>query len=371
MRYSTIKIGLMIGLMHILSTSSFSAKTSIPSIQSFSVEGCTTCKADTTEVPDEKNIECVKQFEHLKYLASIVSESSSVAEERMKVEAKISVGLAYYNGSFSYNGNTISITQDWWKASSYLNTVADINHYEPGYLICGLMYGAGGAGIKKDNKIAIKHYQKFINLYDHYDDHLLDLAYGRLARCYKEEGDTLMFTRILKEGYEKGFISVCYDLGDCYASGIGMTQSYADAFKVFQKGLKGSNEEEVLLCKFRLALLYGNGKGCDKDLVKYKALLEEVAQKGAMQLIAKYILAKDEYNQANYTKAFAYCNEIYNSKSENWEDVRGAVCTMLAKMYQFGRGVEANQTEAEKWWKEAAECGDTDATKVQKWLHSN
>jgi TPR repeat protein len=44
---------------------------------------------------------------------------------------------------------------------------------------------------------------------------------------------------------------------------------------------------------------------------------------------------------------------------------------MLAKMYQFGRGVEANQAEAERWWKEAAECGDTDATKIQEWLHSN
>lgn len=382
MRYSTIKIGLMIGLIHILSTSSFCAKTSIPSIQSFAVEGCTTCKADTTDLPDDfvkavqkavhentqKGVECAKQFEYLKRLAADDSKSNDVAEEVKKVNAKIIVANAYYSGSFSYNGSSILLAQDWKTASSYFNIVAENNHYERGYLICGLIYEYGGAGINKDNKLASKYYHKFIDIYDQVDQQL-DGAYNQLALCYLHDGDSLTYFKTLKEGFEKGCTLVCCNLGNCYKNGIGVTRSYNDAFKVFQKGLQSCDDYTVLVCKYRLALLYRDGNGCDKDPVKSKAMLEEVAQKGYMR--AKYILAEDNYKNASYTTAFTYCNELYSSKDESLKDVRGAVCTMLAKMYQFGRGVEANQTEAEKWWKEAAECGDTDAIKIQKWLYSN
>jgi TPR repeat protein len=373
-RYSTIKIGLMIGLMHILSTSSFCVKASIPSIQSFSVEGCTTCKADTTDLPDG----IAKAVQDFKFNQDLISDNlhsrlfkldpNSDLIITMKHEAKEKLAFAYFSGKYSYEGDTISVTQNLKTAYSYFKELAENGRYYPGYYYCGQINALGGGGVEKDNKLAISYFRKFIALSDK-NDQLLDKSYNQLATCYLHDGDSLMYFRTLKEGLDEGCTQVCSNLGDCYKSGIGVARSYNDAFKVFQKGLQSWDDYTVLVCKYCLALLYRDGNGCNKDLVKSKAMLEEVVQKGYMR--AKYILAEDNYKNASYTTAFTYCNELYNSKDESLKDVRGAICTMLAKMYQFGRGVEANQAEAERWWKEAAECGETDATKIQKWLYSN
>jgi uncharacterized protein len=103
------------------------------------------------------------------------------------------------------------------------------------------------------------------------------------------------------------------DLGDAYANGDGVTNSYAEAAKWYRLAADQTNAAGL----FGLGQLCEAGQGVPKDLAKAVKLYREAADQGLPG--------------AQYTLGF---------------------------MYEAGRGLPVNQVEAAKWYLKAAEQGE-------------
>ena len=91
-----------------------------------------------------------------------------------------------------------------------------------GYLVVGMLYHWGGAGLEQDDKLAIDNFMKAAHLN-------LDMGYYMLGALYA-----------INENYEKSFYfymlaanqghpDACYDVGRCYEYGIGVSLNIENA----------------------------------------------------------------------------------------------------------------------------------------------
>ena len=102
-------------------------------------------------------------------------------------------------------------------------------------------------------------------------------------------------------------------LGDAYANGVGVTNSYAEAAKWYRLATDQTNAAG----QYGLGQLYEAGRGVPKDLAQALKLYRQAAEEGLPA--------------AQYTLGF---------------------------LYEAGRGLPVNQPEAAKWYLKAAEQGD-------------
>lgn len=190
-------------------------------------------------------------------------------------------------------------------------------------------------------------------------------AMDNLASCLIRQDRWDQAFEWLNKAYQQGFLPVCHNLGDLYYYGHGTAQSYIKAFELFSKGADSN-----VACKYRLAVMYREGLGTDKDVEKSSKLLKECADMGYGR--AQYLIGMDyydgKYQQQNYGKAVKCLTDALENKYVP-DVVKGALCRTLASCYRFGRGVESDEYKADDFMQMAASYGDEKAAMVMEWLH--
>ena len=85
-------------------------------------------------------------------------------------------------------------------------------------------------------------------------------------------------------------------------------------------------------------------------------------------IFAQYTLAEEYYKRQQWTEAMNLCRLVTDSDKRIPNAARASVCKMMARMYTHGRGVEADEAQAQQWWDRAASYGDDDAEIIRQWL---
>ena len=175
-------------------------------------------------------------------------------------------------------------------------------------------------------------------------------SYMNLGSVYYIKGDFKKRFQALLSGYEKGVVSVCRNLGDAYYKGSGTEQSYAKAYEVFKMGA-----EKDPVCKYKQSEMLRKGEGVAKDYDMAYKLLEESAASGFER--AQYRLGCDLYEGTlvprNYTRAVDLFEKALHGQYMI-EDVKGDICRKLSICYRLGRGVKANEVQADEYSRMAA-----------------
>lgn len=217
-----------------------------------------------------------------------------------------------------------------------------------------------GKGVEKDLDRAIANLDKEIAL-GFYE------AYGAKASCYMDRGDFDNFAKNLQEGYIKGVKTVIHNLADCYYYGNGVAQSYKRAFDLFNEG-SSSNP----LCHYRIAVMYKEGVGVEKNQDKAIEHLSIASDKGVTQ--AQYLLGCEMYEGKNIVRNYEESVRLLSQALEGKyipNEVKGDICRKLASCYRFGRGVEVDEKKADSYTNMSAIYGNEDAKKIQDWLRTN
>jgi hypothetical protein len=270
----------------------------------------------------------------------------------------------FESGLYAYDNDTIKVQVDYPRALLYFKVLASKKNDSLGNVKCGEFY-LHGKGVEKDCETAAKYFRKGIELCtDINRNHYIGAAYINLSHCYEYMGDTIVYFNTLKEAYNKGVLEVCHELGQCYMFGRGTKLSYNAAYETFNKGLNCTDLFYVLRCKQQLGTLLENGWGCEQDKDKALHLWEESAAGG--NEFANFSIIQFYYKQAEYQKAMDIALKCYMSFQDN--KAKGSICSLIAKMYEHGRGVAKNHDEAVKWWTKAARYGNTNSDKVLQWL---
>jgi TPR repeat protein len=144
-------------------------------------------------------------------------------------------------------------------------------------------------------------------------------------------------------------------LGYCYYNGIGVEQSYSEAFSEFFKAA-GQRMPDAM---FWLAHFYFEGIGAPKnDALAFEWLMKSV--EGGCD--DGYLMLGDLYRQGkcveqNAELAFQWCEKaaIHNNAQAQHK---------LAKMYLMGIGVEENYGTAFEWEEKSAENGNKEAREI-------
>lgn len=192
-------------------------------------------------------------------------------------------------------------------------------------------------------------------------------AYKDRANCYLELGDTLSFFNKNKEAFELGYNSVAHNLGNCYKNGYGTPVDFEKAFEAYSAGLEKQDViSPVAPCKWDVAMLLRDGKGCTADPERSFQLLKEASEAGV--IFAQYTLAEEYYKRQQWEEAMNLCRLVTDSDKRIPNAARASVCKMMARMYTHGRGVEADEAQAQQWWDRAASYGDDDAEIIRQWL---
>lgn len=192
-------------------------------------------------------------------------------------------------------------------------------------------------------------------------------AYKDRANCYLELGDTLSFFNKNKEAFELGYNSVAHNLGNCYKNGYGTPVDFEKAFEAYSAGLEKQDViSPVVPCQWEVGMLLRDGKGCPPDPERALELFKSASDAG--WIFAQYTLAEEYYKRQQWTEAMNLCRLVTDSDKRIPNAARASVCKMMARMYTHGRGVEADEAQAQQWWDRAASYGDDDAEIIRQWL---
>lgn len=269
----------------------------------------------------------------------------------------------YYMASYYRNGFA-SGSPDYIKSLECYLKVKDYweKNIQPAGLVAHQIAGfyLNGYGMDVDLDMAIKYLEESVNL-GFYE------AYDNLASAYHKQGLYEKCFESLSKGYEHGVMRVCNNLGDSYYYGRGTVQSYQKAYLAFERGADYSP-----LCKFRQSEMLRNGEGVQTNTERANTLLIESADSGLDR--AQYRLGTIYYDgivlPRNYDKAVELLEKALEGKYMI-DDAKSDIYRKLSICYRFGRGVEANLNKANEYNAIAASLGDSNARKIEEWLHGN
>jgi TPR repeat protein len=149
---------------------------------------------------------------------------------------------------------------------------------------------------------------------------------------------------------EKGDKDAQFNLGICYADGIGITKDLTQAVYWYSKSAEQGNSD----AQFNLGLCYENGKGVIKDI---------------KQAVNWYLMAAEQGNaNAQYRLGFCYHynKSIKNlSQSVYWFRMASEQGNALAQFtlgvcYYKGKGVTVDKNIALYWFEKTIENKDND-----------
>ena len=189
----------------------------------------------------------------------------------------------------------------------------------PAMTQAGLMV-SNGAGVTQDFAAAANWFQMAATAGD-------PAGKTCLAECYLHGTGVARDDRraidLLGEAVAGGDVRAMNLLGTCMHQGLGVPRNYDQAFKLFSRARDLGFEDAA----GNLGVLYMNGDGVTRDPRKAVNLFDEGAQKGS-----------------------PYC------------------MFLLAKCLESGTGINANQFEAEAWYRKAAAGGNPMAV---QWCNAN
>jgi TPR repeat protein len=215
----------------------------------------------------------------------------------------------------------------------------------------GVCYAAG-SGVTRDPAQAAKWFGAAAT-------QQLALAQANLARCY-EVGDGVAkdseaALRWWRQAADLGFPGARFHLGLDYYLGQGSPRNTTQAVECFQQDARRGHVGAQLF----LGLCYWKGEGVDKDSAGARKCWREAALQGIRP--AQYLAGDGAPGDAAEIEGW-------------WREVArqgdpGLQCC-VAEFYQYGRGVKQNESEALRWYRQAAAGGDLVSLKAAAWLLS-
>lgn len=295
----------------------------------------------------------------------------SKAAEYGDILAKNNLGIYYQNGFVTKPDNVKAL-------ALYEEIVAKDPEFQPALFNMVAIYERGGNGVQPDRNKAFETWLKLATLgqpiaqyqvgryYQYGLNGVQDInkaieyytlaanqtyvwAYDSLASCYLSLKDFSKAFEWLQKAYDKNFLIVCHNLGDLYYYGNGVKQSYEKAFEVFSRGI-----EENPRCAYRIAIMYRDGLGVEKNLNLYTSYILQAAEKGIDR--AQYLWGCDKYTgfntQQDYQSAVNYLQLALKSQYLSSE-IRADICQKLSDCYLHGKGVNKDVSKADFYEKEA------------------
>ena len=125
-----------------------------------------------------------------------------------------------------------------------------------------------GAGVRQDDEIALRYFQKVANLGDSYGMHMVGVMYYDglgVRRNYKRAVD--YFRRALEHGETQAL----YYLSTCYRDGIGVRQDVDKAWQYLAEGIK----DGVSACRVAQGMLELDEAATSEELDRVAPLLEK------------------------------------------------------------------------------------------------
>lgn len=171
----------------------------------------------------------------------------------------------FYLGKCYYLGK--GVEEDLNKAKKwFLIPAEEGDKYACYYLGCCYKY-------EEEYDSAAKWYQKGVD--------------GKYGPAFRELGILYLKGNGVQKDEEKAFelfnsagertSDIPFWLGNCFYDGIGCSQDYEEAMRMFQLG---SEEQEDSYCQLYIARMYRDGKGVDKDIDAAKEWYEKAAENG-------------------------------------------------------------------------------------------
>lgn len=200
--------------------------------------------------------------------------------------------------------------------------------------------------------------------YKHFSDALLmeanqgnAMALNDLGSCYdRADGvpqDRQKAFECFQEASEKGWFLAHYNLAQYYYKGFACEQNHEKAVELLNKTLE--KDSKFAPAQWHLAECYYNGLGTAKNMVKALELYKkcEIAKHPNLDVILSKIAGiyeKGINGIPYYENAFQYWVKLAEMGERN--KVVGEY--KVGEYYNFGRGVERNQSEAISWYTKAA-----------------
>lgn len=305
--------------------------------------------------------------ETLKYKKDLSFHYLLCAADFGHVDALKVVGEAYEKGYITLSdGEKIPVAKnvelglEYWKKLCTVTPDDMFPYFSIGQI---LLYGDS---IVRDPAAALGYCDKAIERTKE-KNVFASAVYKNRANCYLAMGDTVGFFNKNKEALDLGYNSVAHNLGNCYKNGYGTPVDFEKAFEAYSAGLEKQDViSPVLPCKWEVAMLLRDGKGCTADPERAFQLLKEASDAGL--IFAQYTLAEEYYKRQQWEEAVKLCRTVADREDRIPNAARASVCKMMARMYTHGRGVEADEAQAQQWWDRAASYGDDDAEIIRQWL---
>jgi TPR repeat protein len=174
-----------------------------------------------------------------------------------------------------------------------------------------------------------------------------DLLVDQADKLYKEEKYKEAF-QLYSQAAAQNNVKAAYYVGDCYYSGVGVSQDYAKAVEWFHKSADQGNAA----AQCNLGYCYRSGVGVPQDYAKAVEWYRKAAEQGFVT--AQYNLGVCYYNGRGVKQDYAKAVEWYQKSAE--QGYAASQCN-LGVCYEYGQGVTQNNDKAIVWYRKSAEQG--------------
>lgn len=218
-------------------------------------------------------------------------------------------------------------------------------------------------GIKKD-------YKKAFNLFKKSAKQGNAEAQNKLGNCYmygegvaenKKEA-VKWYIKSAKQNYR----NAQYNLAVCYEDGEGVEKNEKKSFEWYLKAAEQGDSD----AQFKVGKYYFSGKGTEQDYKNAEKWFLSVWKSGRDQKMEKDITIMKfladrghedfQYRLGKYYSGYDEMMAFHAFRKAAEQGHRDAMFE-LAMCYEYGKGVEKNDKEANKWYKESAENYNIDA----------
>jgi len=207
---------------------------------------------------------------------------------------------------------------------------------------------------------------------------------NRLAYPDRHAPDPARAARLFQRTCDRGWLHACYNLGEMYYKGVGVSKDPARAARLYRKACDGGNMDGCTA----LGLMYYNGEGVSKDPARAVRLWRKACDGGDMDGCNGLGWMYDNGKGVPKDKAMAVrllrkacdggymvgCNNLgwmyYNGKGV-FKDYARAVrlyrkvcdggnmdgCKNLGEMYRDGKGVPKDKARAVRLFRKACDGG--------------
>lgn len=177
----------------------------------------------------------------------------------------------------------------------------------------------------------------------------IDWAQFNLGYCYANgvgvEKDTAEAVKWYRKAAEQGFANAQNHLGNHYADGEGVEKDFVEAFLWYRKAAEAGNA----VAQYNLGNSYYVGEGVEKDIAQAASWYRKAAEQG--YAMAQFNLANSYANGEGLAKDFVQAVKWYRIAASQGHDMAQY---NLGVRYANGEGLEKDKVEAYAYWTLAA-----------------